>query len=179
MLIVLPSKKYRTTPGRAEGMRPPLPVPPPEFIYLATSGSDMEVFLSTGAADQAYVGTAIEQAKPQNGLLRVLERGCGCGRIARHWESARSVEFFGSDVAEGPVKWCQDNLRFGQFAVSQHNPPLPYPDSFFDVIYAASVLTHLTLESQYRWMQEIWRVLKPSGLAMLTTHGPSMLPKIL
>jgi SAM-dependent methyltransferase len=158
-----------------------LAVPPPEYIYLATSGNDTEIFLATGAADQQHVVSAIDRAgvEPASGRLRILDWGCGCGRIARHWDSTGDVELYGCDVAEGPVKWCQENLRFGRFAVSRHDPLLPYRDAFFDVVYAASVLTHLTLESQFRWMQEIWRVLRPSGIAMLTTHGPSMFPRIL
>jgi SAM-dependent methyltransferase len=159
-------------------MRPPLPVPPPEFMFLATAGRDADVFLRTGEVDRAHVGAAIEQwqAGPSNGRLRVLDWGCGCGRIARHWVDLRNVELYGCDVAEDPVRWCQENLQFAQFAVSRHDPPLPYPDAFFDVVYAASVLTHLMLGSQFRWMQELWRVLRPGGIAMLTTHGPSLLP---
>jgi SAM-dependent methyltransferase len=161
-------------------MQPPFAIPPLEFIYLATAGNDTGVFLATGVADQQHVVRAIERAgMGANEQLRILDWGCGCGRIARHWVSAQNVQLFGCDVAEAPITWCQEHLPFAQFCTSQHDPPLPYPDSFFDVIYAASVLTHLTLESQFRWMQEIWRILKPSGIAMMTTHGPSLIPKIL
>jgi SAM-dependent methyltransferase len=156
-----------------------LPVPPSEFMFAATSGSDERVFLETGAADQAHVAAIIRKVLPESNNLRILDWGCGCGRIARHWESYKLTELYGCDVAERPVHWCMENLRFARFAVSGHEPPLPYPASFFDAMYGASVLTHLAFESQFRWMQEIWRVLKPGGVAVLTTHGPSLFPHIL
>lgn len=158
------------------------PVPPAEMMMLATGGKDKDVFLTTGSVDKNFVlrflqGAGLDISK---GKSRILDWGCGCGRIARHWESLKAnVDLFGCDVAEGPVRWCQDNLRLGTFSVSTHNPPLSYPDGHFDAIYAVSVLTHLTFESQYLWMRELWRLLRPDGVAVLTAHGPSMLPMIL
>jgi hypothetical protein len=67
-------------------------------------------------------------------------------------------------------------LAFGSFALSGLKPPLPFPEAHFDVVYATSVLTHLLFETQYLWMAEIWRILKPDGVAILTAHGPSILP---
>jgi hypothetical protein len=90
-----------------------------------------------------------------------------------------NVELHGCDIAADSVRWCQDNLVNGQFVVSSHDPPLPYPGGHFGLIYATSVLTHLTFDEQYNWMRELWRLLRPSGVAVLTAHGPTMLPNLL
>jgi SAM-dependent methyltransferase len=164
-----------------------LAIPPADMMFLATAGRDKDVFLATGLADRDHVlsflnaaGVRPQADRGQADRLRILDWGCGCGRIARHWEPfASKVELHGCDVAAEPIRWCQENLPFGRFAVSGHNPPLPYTDGQFDAVYATSVLTHLTFDSQYRWMQELWRVLKPGGVAVLTAHGPTLLPNIL
>jgi len=162
-------------------MTPSLAIPPAELIYLATAGRDENVFLATGLADRDHVAGFLEaeNVRPSKSKIKVLDWGCGCGRIARHWQSEPAVELFGCDVAAVPVRWCEENLSFGQFSISGHDPPLPYPSSYFDAIYAASVLTHLTFDSQFRWMQEIWRILKPTGVAVLTASGATLIPKTL
>ena len=50
-------------------------------------------------------------------------------------------------------------------------PPLPFEAGRFDVLYAFSVWTHLPPEAQARWLAEAGRVLRPGGLALITTLG--------
>jgi hypothetical protein len=52
---------------------------------------------------------------------------------------------------------------------------LPYEDNFFDLVYAISVFPHLSLTSHFDWMRELGRVLKYSGLLILTFFGSSVL----
>ena len=52
---------------------------------------------------------------------------------------------------------------------------------FLDAIYAVSVLTHLSAAQQDAWINELRRVLHPSGCLILTTNGEQsatiLLPK--
>jgi SAM-dependent methyltransferase len=159
-----------------------IPFPSPELIFLVTNGRDPVVFEATGAADLKLVRKAIATARvtlPAS-KLRVLDWGCGCGRLARHWsKDGTDVELFGCDINPTLVGWCKENLKFGKFSDSHLDPPLEYEDNFFDLLYGISVFTHLTFQEHYRWMCEIWRVLKPGGAAVLTAHGPTMFPAIL
>jgi SAM-dependent methyltransferase len=159
-----------------------LPFPPEELIFLVTSGNDSAIFNATGAADLDLIRRSLAEAgfNPGNGPYRVLDWGCGCGRIARHWEDGiGQIELFGCDINPALIEWCKKNIPFADFSVCNVLPPLSYPDRHFDVIYGISVLTHLSFEAHFLWMQEIWRLLKPGGVAILTAHGPSMLPVIL
>jgi SAM-dependent methyltransferase len=159
-----------------------VPFPSPELIFLVTNGRDPAVFEATGAADLNLVRMAIASAGVTLAAskLRVLDWGCGCGRLARHWsKDGTDVELFGCDINPTLVDWCKDNLKFGKFSVSHLDPPLEFEDNFFDLLYGVSVFTHLTFQEHYRWMCEIWRVLKPGGVAVLTAHGPTMFPAIL
>src|SRR5690606_11385803 len=45
------------------------------------------------------------------------------------------------------------------------------PDASVDLLYGISVMTHLTELNQQLWLEEISRILKPGGCALLTTHG--------
>jgi SAM-dependent methyltransferase len=50
-------------------------------------------------------------------------------------------------------------------------PPLPYADCSFDLVYAFSIFTHLSVDLADRWIAELVRILKPGGYAWFTIHG--------
>jgi SAM-dependent methyltransferase len=108
----------------------------------------------------------------------VLDFGCGCGRVLRHFgqEVADGVRFHGVDVDAEAVAWCADNLgRHGSFDTVDRVPPAPFADETFDIVYAVSVFTHLMPEDQDRWLTELGRVLKPSGIIMISLLGKTAL----
>jgi len=55
--------------------------------------------------------------------------------------------------------------------VNQLSPPLPYAEASFDLVYAFSVMTHLSDELQHAWVAECGRVLRPGGLFLFSTLG--------
>lgn len=165
-------RNWRWRHGRSEQ----LPVPPPGLIWEVVNHADIELFLR-GGRERA---DAIERAFAQSGFgldeaRRVLDFGCGCGRVIRHWHDRPDTEWHGSDVNQRLVRWCRDNLAFASFEVNALAPPLQYGDGFFDGIYAISVLTHLDEELQQRWLAELRRILHPNGALLVTTHGDAWL----
>ena len=149
------------------------PVPPYELIYLVVGPSNPKDFVKGG---KEIANRCIIDALARNGLSManfgtMLDFGCGCGRIIRHWKPLSSAQLHGTDYNPKLVEWCRDNLSFAQFEVNQLIPPLKYPDKMFDFIFAGSVFTHLTEELQFAWLDELWRVLRSNGYLMITTHG--------
>jgi SAM-dependent methyltransferase len=150
-----------------------LPLPPPRLRTLVAGTADAVWFLATGAASAELVAGAARR----HGLAlgeepaTVLDFGCGCGRVTRHWASVPGLEVEGSDYNPRLVRWCAENLPFGRFSVNGAAPPLEVPDGRFDLVYAISVLTHLPEEQGEAWVAELRRVLRPGGLLVLTTHG--------
>jgi SAM-dependent methyltransferase len=69
------------------------------------------------------------------------------------------------------VAWCDEHLPFAAVARNELEPPLPYDDASFDLVYAFSVITHLSEALQREWLREIRRVLKPGGLFLFSTLG--------
>jgi SAM-dependent methyltransferase len=160
----------------------PISIPDNDLIFDVVGGRNIiPQFLAAGAANQQFLQKLVLETKgPLQKGARVLDWGCGCGRVARHWAAqASEIEFYGCDIHGAAMAWCAENLPFGNYRTTELLPPLPYPDNFFDLIYATSVLTHLLFQTHYLWMAEIWRILKPGGIAILTAQGPSVAPIVL
>ena len=102
---------------------------------------------------------------------KVLDFGCGLARTLRHLTST-AWDLWGSDVDEDSVVWSQRAVPEVQFEANGVDPPLPFDSEFFDAVYAISVFTHFSTDHQHRWAEELARVLRPGGIAVVTTMGP-------
>jgi SAM-dependent methyltransferase len=65
----------------------------------------------------------------------------------------------------------REHLPFVSVRRNQVAPPLPYPDASMDLVYAFSVLTHLPADMQGAWLWDLYRVLRPRGRLLVSTHG--------
>jgi SAM-dependent methyltransferase len=110
-------------------------------------------------------------------MRSILDFGCGCGRVVRHWANL-AAEVHGSDMNGRLIRWCRRNLPFATFATNRAHPPLPYRDGQFDLVYALSVFTHLPAHIQRPWMEELHRVTRPGGYVLLSLHGDRYLPDL-
>jgi SAM-dependent methyltransferase len=155
-----------------------LPIPPREL--LARTNSRYEQRSDDWYRDHYLRGgqsrrRGIVQALPVGYAFedrRVLDFGCGAGRVLRQFlPEAESGEFWGCDLYEPTVEWLQENLSPPfRFYVNERRP-MPHPDSYFDLVYAISVFTHIT-DEWADWLLEIHRILKPDGLLLVTFIGP-------
>ncbi len=112
---------------------------------------------------------------------RILDFGCGVGRLLQALHLARrpGQELFGCDVNEACATWCRENLDFADVRHTALEPPLPYPEQSFDLVVAISVFTHLSRPLQVAWARELMRVLRPGGVALITTCGLGTLADVL
>jgi SAM-dependent methyltransferase len=149
-------------------------MPPPDVRYRVVSRPLSELdYLRVGldvraSIEQALagVGTSIEA------MGAVLDWGCGCARVTRHWAPYFDrIEFTGTDIDDTMIRWDRDHVAGVRFATNGALPPLPCADESFDLVYGASVFTHLDEEMQQQWLAELRRVLRPGGLLLLSTHG--------
>lgn len=160
--------------GAADG----LPVPPFPLRILVAASPDIGWFLESGRRGaECLWATLARNGLAPAAVAPVLDFGCGCGRVTRHW-AASGVEIHGSDLHPRLVAWCRHNLRFATFSENDLRPPLPHRDGQFGLVYALSVFTHLPEPLQSAWMQELRRVLRPGGLLFLTTHGRRYLEEL-
>jgi SAM-dependent methyltransferase len=153
-------------------LRQGLPVPPPDLIEQVSGIPEVEWFLVGGALAAQSVADVLEKnGQAIEAFESILDFGCGCGRVIRHWRSLRTVSVSGSDCSAELIDWCRRNLDFADFAVNSLSPPLEYGDSTFDFVIALSVFTHLPEPLQLPWMEELSRVLRPRGFLLVSTHG--------
>jgi len=155
---------------------------PPWPLRLAVgSPADFEV---TGAEFAAYL-KLLGRLEPHHSLLDI---GCGCGMMALQLRNYLSPagRYVGMDIDRRAIAWCQahitpqypnfvfyqadlENPRYtaqgGQSAASYR---FPHPDADFDVILLKSVFTHMRPDDVENYLNEITRLLKPSGCCLAT-----------
>ena len=124
----------------------------------------------TGLTDANRIAT-LAKRYGWNGSGNVLDWGCGHGRVVRHLHLFAEAERFGIDIDPENVGWAKSHLPDANFRVGPLMPPTDYENGKFSLIYAISVMTHLTADVQIAWLREIKRLLQPGGLALLTFAG--------
>ncbi len=151
-----------------------VPTPPPVLMARVAGTRDAVYFRAGGYKAFYELRAALERHRPLERVRRLLDWGCGCGRVTAHWlRLRRRPEVHGCDVDGGAVSWCRVKLRRGTFTTVRFQPPTPYPDGHFDAITGYSVFTHLDRFAQRDWLAEMRRVLAPGGVFVATVHGPS------
>jgi SAM-dependent methyltransferase len=167
--------------GRRQEIGPDgLPVPSKELrVRAGPATADVSFFLRTGSADAAVIVDALERDGARIASFgAVLDFGCGCGRVIRHWHDLQGPVIHGCDVSEDQIDWCRRNLAFARFARNNLEPPLEYPDETFDLVYAFSVFTHLPEDLQLAWMDELYRITQAGGYVVVSTHGEPFLVRL-
>lgn len=156
-----------------------LPYPPPHLCFSVAASYDPYHFFSSGEIGAASILDILRKnGKEISGFEAILDFGCGCGRIARHWRNLNKVEIFGTDINPELIKWSRKNLAFTRFSKIGQDSSLDYTDNRFDFIYAVAVFGHFREEFQEYWMNELRRVLKPGGLLLITTKGESRIGEL-
>lgn len=152
--------------------RETLPVPRPWTRLLVAGSTDVPGFLASGRRGFDCIRETLERnGTPLSRVKDVLDFGCGCGRVLRHWQGYPDKQIYGCDMNDELVKEAQ---RCVPFAIVSKNPlagRIAFADRSFDLIYAFSVFTHLDIEAQGAWLAELRRISRPGGILLLSLHG--------
>lgn len=153
-----------------------LPLPPARLRVLVDGHSgDAGAFLQVGAQMCGSIRSAVAMTgTPVERMRAILDFGCGCGRVARHWAEVEGPEIYGCDYNPDLVTWCAANLPTLRATRNHLAPPTPYVTGSFDLIYALSVFSHLDEPLQRDWLAEFRRLLRPSGLLVLSVLGEKL-----
>ena len=171
-----PSVIKRHVRFRSRGGPDGYPFPPSRLIYAIIGCNWTSVYWDSGQTIVANMADILEATGfPLPGRKRILDFGCGSGRLIRHVHTRTPAALFGTDYNAELIDWCSEALPFATFTSNNLEPPLGHPNSQFDYVYARSVFTHLPLETTRRWIRELGRVIEPGGILYLTMHGQGML----
>lgn len=102
----------------------------------------------------------------------IMELGTGSARLIRHLRCIDGIRLVGSDLNAENIEWCRENIHGIEFHGNEPTPPLKFAeDGAFDMVFAASVFTHIPLDTQGLWIAEMNRILKPGGFFVCNVLG--------
>jgi len=121
---------------------------------------------------------------------RLLDIGCGCGKMARNLAHHPHVKkYIGFDVIKSSIDFCNELLapriggKFEFHCLDVHsecyNPSgtlkstevvFPADDGSIDLAWGCSLFTHLLEDDAKHYLREVRRVLSPRGLFLPTIH---------
>lgn len=149
-------------------------VPPPAYLaYDTYNHTNWQTYYDTGLIHSSLISDLIREHVHEK-EIKICEWGCGPARVIRHLENIagfEKIELFGTDYNEKSINWCEENIRNVRFSRNRLEPPLPLENELFDCVYAISIFTHLSEKMHYAWIDELFRIIKPNGILIFTTHG--------
>ncbi|MEV6692232.1 methyltransferase domain-containing protein [Micromonospora sp. NPDC051196] len=110
--------------------------------------------------DRAMVD-AFAEAVSSGGDVRVLDAGCGTGRMSRYLAD-RGCRVQGVDLSPGMIAMARRDNPDLAFAVGSLSE-LPYPDDRFDGVLLWYSIIHTPPAGQARIFAEVARILRPGG----------------
>jgi len=158
------------------------PLPPSHLIHrVVGEQATEESFVDGGIWDWRRMYLTLREGGFEfDRGARVLDFGCGCGRILRHFARyAATCSFSGTDVDDVAVAWCRENLDFATFETLPKRPPSAFADGTFDAVFAFSVFSHLPEALHRAWLEDLHRVTKPGAVVVVTVQGLRVLEKMI
>lgn len=130
-------------------------------VLFSWQESEMQALLGSCERDGAW--PLIARYFPAGS--RLLEAGCGAGRWVRFLEDrgydVTGLEYNGETVEMVRKTWPDLDVVQGDCEAS------PFPEGSFDGVLSFGVVEHWP-EGPQKPLRDLWRVLKPGGLALVT-----------
>lgn len=112
---------------------------------------------------------AISEALKTYDFKKVLDAGCGDGEIGRLLLSQRKVEVYGVDISRKGVELA--NKKGLHAKVGDISVKIPFKNNSFDLVLSSESIEHVLNPDTF--LKEIYRVLKPGGIILITTPNLS------
>ncbi|MBK8347156.1 MAG: class I SAM-dependent methyltransferase [Saprospiraceae bacterium] len=144
---------------------------PPDYIMFESFKLDYEKYYIGGRSTAQWLVNLFKKySEVEN--KSILDWGCGPARITRHLpEILHNSKSYGCDYNEVTIKWCSENISNVTFLHNDIDKPLNYKDNQFDFIIGISIFTHLSEENHFFCVNELNRIMKNNGIAIITTAG--------
>jgi len=149
----------------------PRMLPPLELAATiqGTNKADPDGFFGSGyRTTLSYVTELHDHGVSPAKMSRILEMGVGLGRLIVNFLPF-GAELHGCDVTPEVLEWTRKTLGHRiRLELTGVEPPLPYPDGYFDFVYANSVFTHIDCPLIGRWAAELYRLVRPGAMMIVS-----------
>jgi cyclopropane fatty-acyl-phospholipid synthase-like methyltransferase len=147
---------------------------PPEKLTQRAIWLNPRTFEKWGHAQKRKYDEAVARhiGKPRS-EWRLLDWGCGVGRMARYL--AAECDYTGIDIDREAIDWCRANIKRGRFDLQSLAPRTIFESGAFDAVIGISIFTHLKEDEQFAWLKELARVTKPGGVVAVSVCGATSL----
>lgn len=127
---------------------------------------DEEEFYATGEAEAREVMGELRMCGLEVGTERMLELGCGPGRVCHGFAAGWFKEVNGYDISEEMLRLARQTEQEGneRFWLNNTDDLSPFDDKTFDFVYCSKVLQHVDPDRVGNYMAEMVRVLKSGGV---------------
>jgi SAM-dependent methyltransferase len=139
-------------------------------VQRAWTGADGLVLLQQTLSFTTVVTNKYRSQSPKElAAARVLDFGCGYGRIMRAMYYFCDPErLYGCDPWTDSLEHCRQDGMLGHFALSDYLPDrIPF-DGKFDLLYAYSVFTHTSARATKRCLDVLVAACGPGGMIAIT-----------
>ncbi len=136
--------------------------------------TNLEGFILNGYSTFKKLSISLAKvSRTWNDFSRILDWGCGCGRVLRYLPSVVLPRLVGADIDHDNIAWCKRTFPEAEFHAIPLLPPTDLPSDAFDLVVGVSVFTHLRDQPQHAWLKELSRVARKGALLLVTIHGPA------
>ena len=151
---------------------PGAPVLPDEGMQVMTVGRAGRRIMVDAFLFQGFLKSLLAtHAKPLSRETRVLDFGCGWGRILRVFlNEVDPGNLLGLDVQPSMVDLAIETTGHDHYRTCEVLPPTGLPSGSFDLVYSYSVFSHLAPSTAFAWIAELSRLLAPGGILCVTTR---------
>jgi 2-polyprenyl-3-methyl-5-hydroxy-6-metoxy-1,4-benzoquinol methylase len=100
--------------------------------------------------------------------MRLVDLGCGSGRLASVVGSHAKISYLGIDVVEDLVQYARTKSPCDYEFTVHRELTFPCENQSVDMVCAFSVFTHLYLTEVYAYIRDAARVLRPNGVLVFS-----------
>lgn len=148
------------------GLKSDVPLPPAKLTNRAI-WMGPRTFDKWGYALKRKYGEAMARYAGA-GRPRLLDWGCGCGRMAKYL--AGECDYTGIDIDREAIEWCRANIKNAAFELQGLEARTQFASDSFDATIGISIFTHLGEADQFSWLKELSRVTKPGGVVAVSVN---------
>lgn len=110
---------------------------------------------------------------------KVLDLGCGTGRLAPLLRKREADDVTGLDVSEEMLAIAGQTGMYRDLVHADVTLELPFAWNTFDMVLCSMVLVHVPLKQLHNVFDEVFRVLKPGGEFYLVNLPQRRAPKLM